>query len=182
MYSETTTINNISFTFRGFQNSDIYNLAGYLNSLSDKSKKRFAPHGFTIDNIQSLADNPDYILFLAVENSSTFIIAYYLIKLGWLDFEYERLSSYGLKPKLSDCTFAPSVSDFWQGKGLGTVFFNYVKKLLFNDFNIQRYFLWGGVQSTNQQAINFYKKNGFKAIGTFEYNGQNTDMVLTITP
>ena len=45
---------------------------------------------------------------------------------------------------------------------------------------IDKIILWGGVQSTNERAVNFYKQLGFVTLGTFEYNGLNQDMVLAI--
>jgi len=40
--------------------------------------------------------------------------------------------------------------------------------------------LWGGVQRYNEKATRFYLKNGFKRLGSFEYNGWNEDMMLDI--
>jgi ribosomal protein S18 acetylase RimI-like enzyme len=41
-------------------------------------------------------------------------------------------------------------------------------------------FYGGGVQSDNENAINFYTKAGFKMLGSFEHFGTNYDMMLTI--
>ena len=42
---------------------------------------------------------------------------------------------------------------------------------------VNRIVLWGGVQATNEKAVNFYKKHGFIELGHFEHNGSNVDMV-----
>ncbi len=155
-------------------------LVNYLDGLSDESKSRFGPHAFTLDAIQDLANNDGFCLFVAIHPDSDQIIAYTILKKGWIDYESPRLSSYGLIESINDTTIAPSVADQWQSKGLGTRFFKYVLNELKINGQIERIFLWGGVQNSNVKAIQFYTKLGFKMLGEFEYHGMNTDMVLDI--
>ena len=176
--SEIYRLKNVNIEFRAFKLSDTQNLVNYLNSLSNESKKRFGPHPFTPEAIQQLYFDTNYHLFVAIECHTTFIVAYFIIKNGWFDFETGRYQSYGLNSEPFDCTIAPSVAEFWQGKGLGSIFFRYTRKYLFLQDSINRFFLWGGVQSSNKRALKFYKKNGFKVLGHFEHNGDNTDMML----
>ena len=40
--------------------------------------------------------------------------------------------------------------------------------------------MWGGVQMDNEKAVNFYKRNDFRMLGQFTYNGENYDMIFDI--
>jgi ribosomal protein S18 acetylase RimI-like enzyme len=46
---------------------------------------------------------------------------------------------------------------------------------------IKRIILWGGVQSSNAHALAFYRRLGFSVLGSFEYYGENLDMVLNLS-
>jgi ribosomal protein S18 acetylase RimI-like enzyme len=90
------------------------------------------------------------------------------------------LQSYGINPDSNtDCTFAPSVADEWQGIGIGNALFQFILTEI-KELGIKRIILWGGVQADNDRAKNYYNKNGFKTLGQFEYNGLNYDMILNI--
>ncbi|KAF0240536.1 MAG: N-acetyltransferase, partial [Chitinophagaceae bacterium] len=81
--------------------------------------------------------------------------------------------------QLTDCCFAPSVADNWQNQGVGNALFDFVlEQVLFIGFS--RIILWGGVQASNENAIQYYKKLGFETLGSFEYQGLNYDMILNI--
>ncbi len=142
---------------------------------------RFGPHPFDIQSIINFykhdSRNSGYI---AVDAVTQKIIAYSILKYGFLEHDSFRLQSYGLAlSHLTDCTFAPSVADEWQSQGIGNSLFQYVMhELQSND--IKRIILWGGVQSDNLKAVNFYKKHGFRILGKFEYNGPNYDMLMDI--
>ncbi|WP_407520518.1 GNAT family N-acetyltransferase [Lacibacter sp. MH-610] len=168
-------------TVRTFQLQDCTALSRYLNQLSDATKQRFAPHDFDEQSIEQLYQNPSsYIGFLALDNNET-IIAYAVVKIGHLSYEVDRLAAYGLQPHpLTDAVLAPSVADAWQGSGIGSAMMQHIKEQLLK-FGIQRIFLWGGVQATNVQAINFYGKHQFTQLGVFEYKGSNIDMVCCLT-
>lgn len=79
----------------------------------------------------------------------------------------------------SDCTFAPSVADAWQSCGVGNSLFQFILSSL-KATEVKRIILWGGVQIDNEKAVNYYKKNAFKTLGQFYYNGENYDMVLDV--
>ena len=83
-------------------------------------------------------------------------------------------------PSKKDCTMAPSVADKWQSRGLGSTFFQYVANQLKTAEKLERIILWGGVQSTNNKAIGFYRKLGFRVLGEFTHNGNNFDMALDL--
>lgn len=175
------TIYQHKISFREFSAEQTDKLLEFLQNLSPESKNRFGPHPFTEEGIHNLFYNSfEYKLYIAMDLNNNSIIAYTIIKLGWLNFEYPRLSSYNLTPTSHDCTIAPSVADKWQSKGLGSKFLQYLINELGTKYSVKRLFLWGGVQASNNKAVAFYKKNGFKVLGEFEYNGSNFDMMLEV--
>jgi len=173
--------NHLNVQFYPFEPTLTERLVHYLTHLSDESKSRFGPHAFTNEIIEQLYNDPgNYKLFVAKNTEDKSIIAYAIIKMGWLDFEFPRLNSYGLKNEQGDCTLAPSVADAWQSRGIGSNFMEYLIDHLKNTYQIRRIFLWGGVQSSNTRAVNLYKKFGFRTLGQFEYHGLNDDMLLEL--
>ena len=71
------------------------------------------------------------------------------------------------------------MADEWQQFGIGFENFKMIAAVC-KDKKIDRLFLWGGVQASNERAVNFYKRNGFVELGRFQYNGDNIDMMLLI--
>ena len=165
-----------------FNLADTESLADYFYHLSDESKKRYGPHPFDQQFIADLfSTHADYLGYIAREPGDDKIIAYSVIKLGFLPQDHDRLKSYGIFPDPeTDATFAPSVADAWQSCGLGNKVFRFILPDLMQK-GIRRIILWGGVQSTNDKAVGFYMKNGFRELGQFEHNGNNIDMMLEIT-
>jgi len=162
---------------------DLDGLTAYLGNLGESCRKRFGPHPFDHDTLFNIfSDLTRNIGFIAVEVSSQRIIAYAIIKLGFLDHDSDRLQSYGLQlSREKDSTFAPSVADDWQGRGIGKSMFGLILKEL-KTRGIKRIILWGGVQSDNEPAVNYYKRLGFQTLGQFEYFGWNYDMMFLIEP
>jgi diamine N-acetyltransferase len=174
------TKNNRPFIIRQSGADDYDNLFDYLNKLSPDTLKRFGPHPFDKNSIIDFYRNADHLGYIAQDAGTYEIIGYSIIKIGYLEHDYLRLHSYGLTPDhRSDCTFAPSVSDSWQGLGVGYSLFNFILSEL-QAMQINRIILWGGVQCTNGKAVSFYTRNGFQTLGQFEYNGWNWDMILDI--
>lgn len=167
--------------FRRFNLSDAKNLAGYLDHLSLGSKKRFGPHSFDEQSITDLYQSSSNLRgYLAIDPDTTYIEAYAIVKMGILEHDRSRLESYGLiLDNDADCTFAPSVSDAMQGKGLGTKMLKYILSEL-QQAGIKRIFLWGGVQASNQRAVRYYEKNAFRILGTFDHHGVNYDMMCEL--
>lgn len=165
---------------RKLVSSDFDTLLFYLHHLSSETKSRFGPHAFDAGSVIEFYHHPDVTGFVATDTDTQAIIAYAIIKKGLLHFERERLLNYQY-PGIDNncCTYAPSVADEWQGKGIGKLMFSHI----LNDCrqrSVNKIILWGGVQSTNDKALQFYKKLGFISLGQFEYNGQNQDMLLKI--
>lgn len=159
--------------------NDMEALLAYLNNLSADTKKRFGPHPFDRQSVIDFYDNPqEHWGYIAQEIETGAIVAYSIIKMGYLHHDSHRLQSYGLMlDEKTDCTFAPSVADAWQSQGVGNSLWDFILNDL-NEKGLKRVILWGGVQSDNEKAVNFYRKNGFRLLGRFEYNGWNDDMIF----
>lgn len=169
---------------RRLNERDFGQLFDYLQGLSAETKKRFGPHPFdresVIDFYNSSKDNWGYV---AEDVETSEIVAYSILKMGYLTHDASRLQSYGLTLNgQTDCvaTFAPSVADLWQSCGVGNALFHFILSELENT-PIQQIILWGGVQMDNYKAVNYYKKNGFITVGHFQNNVQNYDMILELS-
>lgn len=167
---------------RQLTTADFDKLSAYLNALQPETVKRFGPHGFDRQSIAELYQSPEtYKGFVALDIETAEIVAYAVVKIGYLLHDANRLQACGITPHPeTDCTYAPSVADAWQSQGIGNILFAYILEKL-KPFGIQRVILWGGVQRDNQRAVNYYLKNGFRITGEFEYNGSNFDMIAELS-
>lgn len=179
MFAETK--NNKRIFLRPVQNTDFDNLLLYLNNLSAETKSRFGPHAFTKEAIEAVyGSGENFTGYAAIEECSGNMIAYAIVKKGFLRHDAERLEHYGMVlSDTTDCTFAPSVADEWQSLGVGKLLFSFILSDL-KKAGVKRIILWGGVQSSNYKAVQYYTKNGFSILGEFEYNGLNLDMACGI--
>ena len=166
---------------RKLKSKDFDKLFIYLQHLSEDTKKRFGPHLFDRRSIIDVYSNTYvYSGYIAIDIASEEIIAYAIIKIGYLEHDALRLQSYGVMlSNKTDCVFAPSVADAWQGYGVGNSLFQFILYDL-KATDVKRVILWGGVQTDNEKAVNYYQRNGFKIVGQFYYNGGNYDMVLDV--
>jgi len=166
---------------RHIAGQDTGRLLWYLHGLSNDTKMRFGPHPFDEQSVVDFYNNTQTNTGYVAEDISTCnIVAYSIIKKGYLEHDSQRLQSYGmLLSHHHDCTFAPSVADDWQSCGVGNALFQFILSDLASS-EINRIILWGGVQASNTRAVNYYYKHGFKKLGEFYYNGENYDMSLTI--
>lgn len=162
--------------------ADVDKLTDYFQRLGAETLKRYGPHKFDKQSLKEIYQNPgDHTAYIAVDIETSEIIAYSVIKRGFLEHDGYRLQSYGIIPdSATDCTFAPSVADEWQSLGVGNSLFCFLLADLIAN-GLKRIILWGGVQADNNKAVNYYQKNGFRTLGQFEHNGQNFDMILEIT-
>jgi len=167
---------------RHFEKGDVARLSEYLANLSQESKGRFGPHPYTEQGISDFySRHPAVKGYLAIDPVTTYIEAYAVVQPGIPDYDRQRFEAYGLDlDDARDCLFAPSVSDYWQGKGLGSQMLKFVLKDLYHA-GFERVFLWGGVQAGNTRALQFYHRHQFQTLGTFEHHGDNFDMVLDVT-
>lgn len=167
--------------FRELIHTDYDKLTSYLTNLSDESKRRFGPHPFTRSAVEEFHQSQkDVTGFVAIDQEQN-VVAYALIARGVLDEDQPRFLGYGLLPDANSwCTFAPSVADQWQSCGLGSQMFECIAAYC-SSKGYKNVMLWGGVQSTNTKAVNYYLKLGFVKLGEFEHNGPNDDMMLQLS-
>lgn len=172
-----TLKNNSQVRLRLLQPDDEEKLAAYFAGLSRETRKRFGPHPFDMATVQQICANLEHDpiqRYVAETQDTKQIIAYMLVKNGVLPKDAERLRSCGIAATDQDCTFAPSIADAWQSSGLGSVMLAYI----IAKTPSRRMILWGGVQASNERAVNYYCKFGFYKVGTFEdHNGGNYDMI-----
>jgi GNAT superfamily N-acetyltransferase len=161
--------------------TDLNALLHYLDQLSTATKQRFEPHPFNRDGVINFYNTYEGLTaYIAINTLQQEIIAYAIIKNGMLQHDRERLLSYGsFDLHRNYCSFAPSVADKWQSRGIGKQLFHHILSDL-KAANINSILLWGGVQAGNDRAVHFYNRLGFHTLGTFEYNGLNIDMLLHI--
>jgi diamine N-acetyltransferase len=175
------TKNNKQVLLSTLGSNDLEGLLCYLDNLSGETRKRFGPHPFDKAAVIDFYKNPEsHLGFVALDTAAGAIIAYAIIKTGYLQHDSDRLQSYGIElSSQTDCTFAPSVADAWQGLGIGNSLLHFIIAEL-KPQGFKRIILWGGVQADNTHAVHYYTKNGFSILGQFEYNGPNYDMVFDI--
>jgi len=175
------TINDWQVLLRRLNADDFDELVDYFRRLSPETLRRYGPHKFDKQSIIELFEHSgEYSGYIARDLGTSGIIAYSVIKKGYLEHDGARLRCYGLTPDdKTDCTFAPSVADQWQSQGVGNSLFNFMLSDLKTE-GIKRIILWGGVQSDNVKAVNYYIKIGFTIIGDFQHNGPNYDMILKL--
>lgn len=173
--------NNRQVLLRKLTPDDFDKLSDYFHQLSPETLKRYGPHKCDKESLTELYQNSgSYTGYIAEDTETSEIIAYSVIKSGYLEHDSSRLQSYGLNLNdITDCTFAPSVADQWQSLGVGNSLFQFILADL-KENGRKRMILWGGVQSDNLNALNYYLKNGFLILGEFDYYGRNYDMVLEI--
>lgn len=178
-----TLRNNETIIIRLLESSDEENLYQYLLHLSPQSRSRFGPHPFDRETIKTICQNlpGDIRRYITVQQSTGYIVAYFLAKQGMIDFDQQR---YAARQQFfsasTTVTFAPSVADAWQSTGLGTVMNNFMENEL-KTIGVQHIVLWGGVQAANEKAVNYYKKLGYEYYASFWHEGKdNYDMAKTL--
>lgn len=163
-----------------FEIADVEFLLQYFHQLSPVTVKHFQPHSFQKEAVLLFYNHHEHEAFIATDVETGRIIAYTVLKKGYLQHDYPRLQQYGVPISYDHCyTVAPSVTDEWQSAGLGQLVFNYILNEMKNR-QVKQLILWGGVQIDNVKAVRFYQKNGFRSLGHFQHNGLNEDMLLLL--
>ncbi len=174
-------------TFRPLEKGDAALLGAYFLSLSEDTKRRYGPHPFdqaTADQLCAQIDYGETIRMLATipQDGQEQVAAYFIFHLGAGEAEMKRYAALGicLDPDL-DCTLAPSVADAFQNRGLGSLLMQHVKEVA-RRLGRRWMALMGGVFVTNERAVHFYEKHGFRKVGTFENSPgvHSVDMILDL--
>lgn len=169
-----------SVHFRPLAKTDGVLLADYLQGLSPETQAKYHPHDFTAEVAHQLVAQVGDDLSLRLVGVSGAgdiprIIAYFIVHRAISEADQKRYAGYGvaLQPD-TDCQFAPSVADAYQGTGLGSRLMPLCQEIVRGQ-GFRRMLLWGGVYISNRQAIRFYAKNGFQVVGRFTPGGGKED-------
>ncbi len=178
------------FVFRPLEAKDAAILGRYFLGLSADTKRRYAPHPFdqaTADALCAANNYHDTIRFIAVlpstgEDRTDEVIAYFIFVPGVGESEIKRYGELNIPlDAASDCTLAPSVADAYQNAGLGSILMRHLYEVA-RRLGFRRMVLMGGVQAANERGVHYYKKHGFRYIGTFQNppGFDNYDMIVDL--
>ena len=171
--------------------SDADAFGRYLEDLGAESRRRFGPHPHTMDEARRRCEALPtdsairYLVFRDQEGPAK-VLGYFIIYPAVRPSEVKRYEGYGIALSSdTDCTFAPSIADACQGKGVGSAVMRILIEAI-RELGFRRVVLSGGAQATNDQAIGYYSKFGFRKVGSFEtvteLHGRldNDDMMMTL--
>ena len=173
--------------FRPVLPGDATILGDYFLNLTDRTKRRYGPHRFDRETAEELVATTDPAhtlrMIATIPNGATEqVIAYIILILGIREDDAARYKTLNI-PLLADtdCTLAPSVADVYQSKGLGSVLLKHLI-LVAKRLGRSRMVLWGGTQATNDRAIHYYHKHGFRTVGEFQEppGSNNYDMIMDL--
>lgn len=178
---------NTKIKFRPLEESDADMLARFLKDLSALTRERSSFESYDLNCATDLCDSInkyDKLRFVCVEDNkqdNSRIVGLLELSFGIPESDVKRFAEGGLSlNEETDVRFGPTLSDDFQGRGLGTRAFNEIVEIVRN-FGKKRILLWGGVLESNVPAVKFYEKLGFKKVATFIKDGKNHfDMMLTI--
>jgi ribosomal protein S18 acetylase RimI-like enzyme len=163
--------------------ADTLKLVAYFDGLSASTKGYFAPHPFdsaTVNTICATLNPNECVRLIATSTANQAIIAYVLLQTGAIPSDTDRYNSLGIDVNpATDCSLAPSIADAYQSQGLGGHLMEKIIAIA-RTMEKKRIILWGGVQAGNGRAVRYYRKYGFAEMATFEHNGLNYDMCLTL--
>lgn len=171
--------NSQKITVQLLNNTHTQKLFDYLSSLSAETKSRFGPHPFDWQTVNEICTSTDDVLrYIAINEFTGDIVAYMLFKQGMIYWDEKRYAERKQQFNYSSTvTYAPSVADAYQSSGLGSLMYQEIEKEL-KAKGTAHIILWGGVQATNERAVNFYKKFGYQLYGSFWHDEkENLDMV-----
>jgi GNAT superfamily N-acetyltransferase len=172
---------------RPLRADDAARLWDYFGRLSAQTRSRYGPHPFdeaTANEICATLDHSALLRLVAtvLDDGGERIIAYTLLQMGVREDDEQRYAGLGipLDPH-TDCTLAPSVADEHQNQGIGGEMMRHILQVA-PRMGRRRIVLWAGVQATNDRAVHFYTRSGFRKVGEFFTDKNNYDMILDLPP
>lgn len=173
--------------FRPLKGDDATRLGAYFEGLSLDTRSRFGPHEFTLVVAQTLCgqiyqDHALRLIALTGAGKAAEVIAYFILDFAISEGDQQRYLAYGIPLNHeTDCKFAPSVADRYQNLGLGSALMPICKDIA-RRLGYQRAILMGGVLISNQRAVHFYEKAGYRQVGSFNEGTAKAsyDMILSI--
>lgn len=178
-------------TVRPLRAGDAQALARFFGGLSERTRSFYGPHAFdreTAERLCAEAGDPRTVRFVAVldaEDGVAEMIAYMILTRELGEGDVRRYAEHG--PALDAAgiaSFAPSVADAWQGRGIGTRMARHVIECA-RRLGLRQVILMGGVQSLNARGRRLYERLGFRYVGEFtvERRGETLgsyDMILEL--
>jgi GNAT superfamily N-acetyltransferase len=164
-----TTPTGLDLTFRPVTAADSAVLGRYFLGLSEELKALYGPHRFdqaTADQLCAAVDDPQIIRMIAVLPSSE-VIAYFILDLSIPSHEIQRYADIGIAITAEDtCQVAPSVTDAYQNQGVGSPLMRHIAQVA-HALGRKNMILMEGVFGHNERARHYYRKIGFREVGTF---------------
>lgn len=120
-------------------------------------------------------------LRFVVERAAT-IIGMLEFSMSLPGYDRERYDGYGIVlHSQTDCRYGLAFADAVQNTGLATLTLPLMWETA-RRFGRQRVILWGGVYADNLRAVHFYRKSGFRRVGSFRNDtGKRCyDMITTL--
>jgi len=169
---------------RPLLDSDIEKLTNFLQNLSTETRRLSTFDSYDRVNATELCNaiNKYDKLRFVLESQSNEIIGLIEFTLDNPQNVIDTYTNYGQTLDTEHtCRFGPTLSDKYQGQGLGGLIFPYVVKIA-KLLDKKHIILYGGVLADNIRAIKYYEKHGFKIVGRYnDENGNETvDMILDI--
>ena len=172
-------------TFRPLKPQDVALLAQFFENLSLKTREYYVLPSYDVITAKEMCDTINRyrkLRFIIISNSTKKLIALFEFNFDIPENDIKRFIKYNIQLNTNtDCRMGPCLADDYQNQGVGSMIFPYLLEIA-RQFEQKRMILWGGVFSTNERAINFYKKCGFKKVGIFNNKDgkKSVDMIIDI--
>lgn len=176
-------INGNKFLLRELRAKDKKQLYNFLIKLSKNSLLK----SFRNSNLKKTAEEyckaiGKYDKYRYILLNGNKIIGLFEFSLDLSSEDIERFKKYTEIPKIEKiCRWGLTITDEYQNQKIAQNTFKIMKQIA-KSFKKTHIILLGGVYTTNERAIHFYEKVGFKKIGTFKdkSNNKSIDMILKI--
>ena len=159
-----------TYTLRLLEPRDAEAFGAYLKNLNRETRSFFGPHPHTdraATEICAALDLRTFLRFVLIDTEGS-IVGYFLLAPSVNQAEIGRFGARDIAISgETDCTFAPSLADSKQSRGLGSVVGRIVLDIAC-ELGFSRVVLSGGVQARNARGVAFYTKIGFRKIGEFK--------------
>jgi GNAT superfamily N-acetyltransferase len=167
--AQITTPTGLMLTFRPVTVADSATLGRYFLGLSAELKALYGPHPFdqaTADQLCAAVEDTQFIRMIAVLPEGE-VIAYFILELSTPAHEIQRYAEAGITITPADtCRIAPSVTDAYQNQGVGSPLMRHLIQVA-RQLGRKNLVLMEGVFGHNQRARHYYRKLGFREVGTF---------------
>lgn len=151
---------NLELSMRYLRPDDELLLSTFFKNLSRKTKKWYNPHPLTSAEAKHLCNKNGGMQKEIIVVNNDEIIGYCVLHFGFRYWDKHRYQDQ-FDEDNRVCLVAPCVADKYQHMGVGSAMMNHVANVVsLADRDV--IILWGGVVKSNQRAINFYEKLGFK--------------------